>query len=142
MARLRKLKIAFFLILSIQCSGCFTPMLWEATDPNKSIVAKSTKVSEDELKSHGVKYFKSEDCKTFYIEKGTREKFRDYAYRVLGTPITVALDAGSIAFILLGYAIGQDEVDKAIERGKAEDAAKYGKSTELRPYPRQTLEIE
>lgn len=111
-------------------------MLWEATDPNKSVTAKSTEVSEDELKSRGVKYFKSEDNFTFYLEKDSIDKFKDYTYRVLGTPVTVALDAGSIAFILIGYMLGQNEVDKAIDRGKEAEATKYGYKTEPPQLPR------
>jgi hypothetical protein len=108
-------------------------MLWEATDPNKSITAKSSDLSEDDLKSRGVKYSKSEDNQMIYLEKGSKEKFMDYTYRVLGTPVTVALDAGSIAFILIGYMIGQNEVDKAIDRGKEAEATKYGYRTEPPP---------
>lgn len=111
-------------------------MLWEATAPNKSVQIEYSKMTEDELKSKGIKYITDEKTKSIYIEKDSTSKSLDYTYRVLGTPITVALDAGSIAFILISYMIGQNEVDKAMERGKEAEATKNGYRTEPSLPPR------
>jgi hypothetical protein len=124
--------ICLFIVLSFLCNGCATPKLWEATNPNDNIRMKYTEVNEEDLKAQGVKYIKDDRMQSYYIEKDLVRKYQDYTCRVIGTPITVALDAALALFIL----IGQGSVDDAKDRGHEAEATKNGYRTESFPLPR------
>lgn len=136
MCRAKIKLISFLITVSILSNGCFTPMLWEATDPDKKVQIKSSEITEDELKLKGVKYFKGENSQYYYVEKNSTDKAMDYTYRILGTPVTAVLDVGSSLFILIGYMVGNNEIDKAKDRGREAEVTKYGYRSESFPLPK------
>jgi len=133
MSQVKVKLLSLMMIISILCNGCLTHQLWRVTDPNEYVQIKDTEINEDVLKAKEIKYIKSEETHSYYIEKDSAYKLKDYTCRVLGTPITVALDAGSIVFVVIAFLIANDEIDKAIERGKEAEATKNGYRTEPPP---------
>jgi len=128
--------LSFLIIVSILCNGCFTPMLWEATDPDKNVQINGSEITEAELKLKGVKYFKGENSQYYFVEKDSTDKAMDYTYRILGTPVTAALDVGSSLFILIGFMVSNNEIDKAKERAREAEVTKYGYRSESFPLPK------
>ena len=81
------------LILSLFVSSCATTALWESTDPNEYVIVPMDKVTEATLKSKGLRYYVDAPKAVYYVQKRSLLKFRDYAIRTFGSPITVAVDA-------------------------------------------------
>jgi hypothetical protein len=86
-------------------TACMTGALWEATNPNERIGIPYADISEEELKSRGVSYKRYDEGNMFLVEKTTMQKFRDYTYRAVGTPVTVTLDAASAVVVVVGLMV-------------------------------------
>lgn len=91
-------------VLALSQPGC-TTKLWDATNPNERIWIGEGEISEAELKKRGVEYevYSSETCPGFLVEKSAMNKFKDYNLRMLGTPVTLAVDAA--ASVVVGAAL-------------------------------------
>lgn len=87
--------IWLFLAVMVICQSCTTQKLWQSTNPNERIWVDANKITEESLKKRGVDYSISENewGKGYLIEKSGWRKFGDYHLRVLGTPVTLAVDA-------------------------------------------------
>jgi len=83
-------------IVLITAVSCATPALWERTDPTEYIRVDSEVVSEEELREQGLLYVKFEESGSYHVEKDSARKARDYALRLFGTPVTIAVDAALI----------------------------------------------
>ena len=89
--------------------GCATSNLWDDTHPRQSIWIDAKDITEAELQKRGVEYevYTSETCNGFLVEKSAKDKFKDYHLRLLGTPVTLAVDAATTvavgAVFLLSY---------------------------------------
>jgi len=92
-------------LIALQLSSCATTALWRRTDPSSYVVISSADISEAELQKRGVKYIKDEQAAVFYVEKTDFEKFSDYTFRALGTPLTVVIDTAIV--VLVAYAFLQ-----------------------------------
>jgi len=87
--------VYFFLLICAVClllPACFTPALWDATNPDEYIEVKNQDISVEELEAKGIKYWKAERSGKIYMKKNGLRKFRDYTVRMFATPITVTLD--------------------------------------------------
>jgi len=82
-----------------------TSKLWQDTDPNAVMWIDATKITEAELRERGVKYraHKTAAGDGFLIEKSEHDKLRDYHLRLLGTPVTLAVDAASTVLVVGVY---------------------------------------
>ena len=80
--------------------SCVTAKLWEVTDPNTYVAINMKDISERELIDKKVKYFKNDETGFYYVEKGALQKFQEYSLRILGTPITIAIDAATVILVV------------------------------------------
>jgi len=89
--------MAALALMSASCSGGATGTLWENTDPTERIYIPSTEITQAELERRGVKYetYHGTLLDGYFVEKSKLQKFRDYAFRALGTPVTVTLDTAA-----------------------------------------------
>ncbi len=136
MNRSKSKLICLLIILALSCNGCVTPKLWKATDPNESIRMEYATVNEEDLKSKGLKYVKDDLTQSYSVEKDSSQKFQDYTYRVLGTPLTVALDATFGLAFSFAYSMGENFIEEAKERGREAEVTRNGYRTESFPLPR------
>lgn len=85
--------------------GC-TSMLWDDTRSDELVFISSKDITEEELQKRGVEYevFSSETYNGFLVEKSTKDKFKDYHLRMLGTPVTLTVDAASTV-VVAGVAV-------------------------------------
>ncbi len=88
-------------VIVIFCTSCATPALWKATNPQEYVRINMEDISEKELKKKGLKYYKDETSEAYYVEKSALTKFKDYSLRILGTPVTITLDA-MISIVVIG----------------------------------------
>lgn len=93
---------SIFILLLFFCNSCATKALWENTDPNKFVEIKFSQITEEVLIKNEVKYYKDNTHQAFYVEKNSFDKLKDYTYRILGTPFTLAIDAVTIAVVAVG----------------------------------------
>ena len=120
---MNKLVIVLCLVCSLVCSSCATKMLWEATDPNEYVRIKYTDISEEELQAKGCKYYKNDEKLSYYVNKNSFQKFKDYTYRAFATPVTIVVDAASVVILVVGI-IAKDNF---VEEHKVDpDADPYG----------------
>jgi hypothetical protein len=93
------LKNLLLFILAFLLAGCtaFTKKLWKDTDPNHVVWIDADQISEEALRAKGVEYkrYFSEKHNGYTIRKSDKDKFKDYTYRALGTPVTLAADAAA-----------------------------------------------
>lgn len=94
---------AVCLVLLTQ-SSCFTPVLWDATNPRERIAIWYKDISEATLKEKGIRYERYDEGGYFLVEKTSVQKLKDYGVRLLATPVTVALDAATAA-VVVGVAV-------------------------------------
>lgn len=91
---------------------------------------RSDLITEDELKQKGVKYFKSDKDKAYYVEKNDFDKLRDYTLRLFGTPITVVIDAATSIFVIGGVTaashVQQEWEDKCYQDPDCRDHKQKG----------------
>ena len=95
------LSFILMVVFAVSQLGCtsFTKDLWGGTDPNHKAWIDVEEITEEELKARGVPYrrYSTEKMDGFIVEKSDREKLKDYTYRALGTPVTLAADAAVAA---------------------------------------------
>ena len=95
-------KIMLWLAM-LSVSAC-TTQLWRDTDPEQKIWINAGEISEAELESRGVEYkkYSTNSLNGFLVGKSEKEKLKDYTYRVLGTPVTLTVDAAGYAVMVGG----------------------------------------
>lgn len=113
---MNKFLIVFCLICLATCNSCATSALWKSTDPNGYAIIKFTDISEEELQNKGSKYYKDDNTLSYYVNKNSYQKFKDYTYRVLGTPFTIVVDAAAIAIFAIGFGFGENLADDLNDR--------------------------
>ncbi|MFH2046792.1 MAG: hypothetical protein ABIK92_16800 [Pseudomonadota bacterium] len=113
--------IILITILFFVLNSCATTYLWDRTDPNGYVKIKFTEITEDNLKSRGAKYIRDDNEHAFYVDKDSFDRFKDYSTRVLGTPITVVIDATTVVIFAVAFAITDNAIDDAREKGFKED---------------------
>jgi len=84
------------------CQSCATQSLWRSTDPNERIWVDANKITEESLRQRGVDYSVcvNEWGVGYLIGKSGWQKFGDYHLRILGTPVTLAVDAVSTVAVV------------------------------------------
>lgn len=94
--------------------SCFTPALWDASNPREYVAISADRVSEQDLKRKGISYHKDEKWNLIYCPKSSIRKLGDYTIRALATPVTVTVDAAGAAIVVVGtvglvslYGLGQ-----------------------------------
>jgi hypothetical protein len=97
---------------ALLCTSCSTTSLWRSTDPNECIEVRYDQMTEAALIEDGFTYTKDDAKQFYFVEKSSKEKFRDYALRTLGTPVTVVADACIISFLAYGIAGTQTPADE------------------------------
>jgi hypothetical protein len=72
-----------------------TCRLWEDTNPQEMVWISAAAVTEEQLREKGVEYSEENrrEFKGFLVEKSQCDKLKDYHLRLLGTPVTLAIDA-------------------------------------------------
>ena len=97
----RRLLIGVLLL----AQACATQGLWRYADPNERIWIDAGKITEARLQARGIRYEISQtDWGSGYlIEKSGWEKMKDYHLRLLGTPVTLALDAATTVVVVGVY---------------------------------------
>lgn len=113
--------LAIISILFLLCTSCATKSLWEATDPDKYIQIKFTDITEQELKDKGAKYYKDDKTHSYYVNKNSQDKLKNYAIRVFATPVTVVIDATTV--VIFGIAMGftDSAIDDYITNHRIDD---------------------
>ncbi len=96
-------------------SSCFTPALWEATNPRERIAIAYDDISEDTLKQKGIRYERYEAKEYFLVDKTSMRKLGDYSVRILGTPFAVALDAVTTVAVV-GVAVLYMDFNQGVKR--------------------------
>jgi hypothetical protein len=98
--------------------GYTTQKLWESNNPNVHIWIDADKITEDELKQRGVKYttYSSEKMNGYLVEKSERDKLKGFYLKMLGTPVTLTVDAATIVAVVgvlvgVGYVASGEWVD-------------------------------
>ncbi len=89
----------------VTCQSCATALLWEKTDPRERIWIGADKTTEEALMRRGVAYevYVSPRGKGYLIEKSGWRKMSDYQLRMLGTPVTLALDTATTVVVVGVY---------------------------------------
>ena len=109
-------KVLALSIITIMLSSCTTKALWEATSPESYVRVRSDLVAEEDLQKKGLKYFKSDKDKAFYVEKNDFDRLKDYTVRLFGTPITVVIDAATSILVIGGIGVAGVVERKAEEQ--------------------------
>ena len=102
----------FVLLIAVLAatSSCATKTLWRTTSAGYFVRVRGDLVTEQELQKKGLKYFKDDKSRDFYVEKTGLDRVRDYAIRVFGTPITIVIDAAT-TLLVIGVIGGAGFVD-------------------------------
>lgn len=92
--------------------GCATSYLWENTDTNERIWIDAGKTTEEALQERGVDYqvYEGKRGKGYLVRKTSRHKMKDYSLRMLGTPVTLAVDAATTVAVIGVYMFLHDPV--------------------------------
>ncbi len=87
--------------------GYTTQKLWESNNPNVRVWIDADKITEDELKQRGVNYttYSSEKFNGYLVEKSERDKLKGLYLKMLGTPVTLTVDAATIVAVV-GVLVG------------------------------------
>ena len=93
------------LLVTLLCTSCVTPALWEHTNPQEYVEIPFKDITEQELIESRVSYYRDDRRGVYYAEKSTLTKLRDYTLRAIGTPFTVTLDTAGVAIVVVGLAI-------------------------------------
>jgi len=82
------------ILLACSFVSCSTQALWERTNPGERIWIPAAEITQAQLDQRHVKYEKYDGSfgHGYLVEKSALQKFRDYAFRALGTPAAVAID--------------------------------------------------
>lgn len=108
--------VTAFIITIVLFSSCATKALWEATSAENYVRVRSDLIDEGDLKKKGLKYFKSDKDKAYYVEKNDFDRLKDYTFRLFGTPITVVIDAATSIFVIGGVGIASEAERKTEEQ--------------------------
>lgn len=81
-------------------ASCTTTYLWNETDPY--VLVSQKEITESELKARKAKYVRDDQFGVFFVEKKELEKYTDYAIRIVGTPVTVAVDTATTIVVVGG----------------------------------------
>ena len=82
-------------------ASCTTSYLWEHTDPY--VALSQDNVTEAQLATRNLKYIRDDEFDLFYVQKEGLQRYKDYALRTFGTPITIVVDtAATSASIVIG----------------------------------------
>jgi len=100
------------LLVTLLCTSCVTPALWEHTNPQEYVEIPSKDITEQELIESGVSYYRDDRRGVYYAEKSTLAKLRDYTLRAIGTPFTVTLDATGVAIMVVGLVMVETNAKK------------------------------
>lgn len=92
----RHLTVLALLVLA----SCTTTYLWNETDPYVLVSQKD--ITETELLARNLNYVRDDQFGVFFVQKQALEKYTDYAIRVVGTPVTVAVDAATTIVVVGG----------------------------------------
>jgi hypothetical protein len=94
----------------VVCQSCATGKLWEDTDPNERIWLDASKTTEEALQKRGVDYevYDRGGRKGYLIKKSGMDRMKDYHLRVLGTPVTLVLDAATAVVVVGAYMFVND----------------------------------
>lgn len=83
--------------LLILCQSCATSALWDSTSPDSRVWIESNKITPAQLEQRCAK--QQVDAIPvpggYLVGKSKGHKKMDIAFRVVGTPVTLALDAAS-----------------------------------------------
>lgn len=87
--------------------GYTTQKLWDSNNPNVRAWIDADKITEDELKQRGVKYtaYSSEKMNGYLVEKTEWDKMKGFYVKMLGTPVTLTIDAATIVAVV-GVGVG------------------------------------
>lgn len=127
-------------LIGFLLASCATSALWDKTDPQEPVAVSQESISEAEVKETGREYQRDDANKLYYVEKSTLLKFRDYAFRALLTPVTVAIDAVVVvgAVGIIGYAMGRTtEYDRDYQE-KFQLQEEYRKQQEFRRWEKDS----
>ena len=134
------MRILSISLLGFLLASCATSTLWDKTDPQEPIAVSQEDTSEKEIQETGREYRRDDANKLYYIEKSTLLKLRDYTFRALLTPITVAIDAVVVvgAVGIIGYALGRtSEYDREYQE-KFQLQEEYRKQQEFRRWEKDS----
>jgi hypothetical protein len=108
-------KIILLGILVI-CQSCATSKLWEDTNPNERVWIDANRISEETLKKRGIEYepLSAEWGSGYLIEKSGWGKMKDYQLRMLGTPVTLVVDAATTVVVVGAYIFVSDPVGTCV----------------------------
>ncbi|NCA83003.1 MAG: hypothetical protein EOM72_09705 [Opitutae bacterium] len=96
-------KSIILVLLAALMASCATTALWESTDPY--VAVKQDEITEDELRAQGRTFERDDLFQLFFVQKRGLPKYKDYALRTIGTPVTLAADA-ALALALVGAYAG------------------------------------
>jgi hypothetical protein len=94
------------------CQSCATSQLWADTRTPEWIWIDANKISEAALQQRGVEY-RVQDTpggKGYLIKSSMAEKMKDFQLRMLGTPVTLAVDAATTVAVVGVYLFLSDPV--------------------------------
>jgi hypothetical protein len=94
------------------CQSCATSKLWDDTNPNERVWIDADKITEEALREKGVEYevHAAEWGNGYLIEKSGWSKMRDFHLRMLGTPVTLVVDAATTVVVVGVYIFLSDPV--------------------------------
>jgi len=94
------------------CQSCATSKLWDDTRTPEWIWIDANKISAETLQKRGVEY-RVQDTqwgKGYLIKPSMTEKMTDFQLRMLGTPVTLAVDAVTSVAVVGVYLLLSDPV--------------------------------
>lgn len=117
MKRIPHLFLIAVLLVCQSCSTVDTPewlgyttqKLWDSNNPNVRAWIDADKITEDELKQRGVRYtvYSSEKLNGYLVEKSEWDKMKGFYLKMLGTPVTLTVDAATIVAVVgIGMGVG------------------------------------
>jgi hypothetical protein len=98
----RATSLVTLLLSAVVVQSCCTSALWDSTDPDARLWMDADKITEAELQRRGIRYemYEAEWGRGYLVEKSGWRRLHDYNLRLLGTPVTLTLDAvGSVAVV-------------------------------------------
>jgi hypothetical protein len=115
-----KMTVVSLVLILLMCS-CATETLWKQTDPHEYVKINFTDISEKELVKRRAKYIRDDNQHAYYVRKNSFEKFKDYSARILGTPITLVIDATVVVIFAVANSVTDQAIDREREKGCNED---------------------
>lgn len=98
---MKKAWSALLVCALVFCQGGCTSMLWDDTRSDDMLYISADDITEQELQKRGVEYeiYSNGSCNGFLVEKSLKDKFKDYHLRLLGTPVTLTVDAATTVVV-------------------------------------------